>query len=297
MRGKLRPSPDLPTAPRACVPKGQGGPARRDDVCTEYGYACYDMNGPTCCTGYRDSGMLAVVRLEPWQRPMAAMAWCVPLLLFLPSVGMARSAKDRGHRVRLHADTEAFGFTHVSRGGAPGNTNIVGFGLGRPPFLDGGFVRPVWGLGLAYVFAGQRAVLGARFAFAVDGVFRTDDVASTTSVAGNFVPYFRWVFLHGRRFRPYVTVRFGLGGGTLIEPLDESSNFQVSSFWPTAGAGTGLHAFVTDELSLDLGLDFDYAAPHAITKSETEFMTAVGGLQSANVFSLGLLVGFSVWFR
>jgi hypothetical protein len=213
-------------------------------------------------------------------------------------VGAKKPAADHGKRVRLHADSEAFGFTHVARDAAPGNSNSVGFGIGRPMLLDTGFVRPVWGIGLAYAFPGRRALLGARFAFAVDGSFRSDNADSITSVAGNLVPYFRWVFRPAGKFRPYIDGRFGLGGGTLIEKAGDGSTFEVSSIWPTVGVGAGVHTFVVDTFSFDCGLGFDYAAPHARTRTKSEGTTVRGGfIQSSSVFSLGVLAGFSVWFR
>lgn len=220
-------------------------------------------------------------------------------------------AKDR--RFRIHADTEFFGFTHLADAG-PGPdappVNVVGFGIGRPTLGDGGTcvagsfgcalaVRPLFGFGFGYLFPGQRALLGARMSIVVDGVFGDGD-ARSTYVAGQFVPYFRWIFLPGRMVRPYVEGRFGLGGGSIVDHnvgmLDSASTGVI---YPRVGVGGGVHIFVIDAFSVDLGLNADYFAPHGRTTVNPRPDPApadYGEWQAlAHVVNIAALAGFSVW--
>jgi hypothetical protein len=247
-----------------------------------------------------------ILRLLPLTLAMVVVAWIHP--------AAAAPAASRAKRFRLHADTEVFGVTHFDDRTRPAagrvDSTLVGFGIGRPTLADSGAcvgaglgicvlgVRPLWGLGFGFAFAEQRAVVGARFAFTADGIFNDNDTRFAV-VGGQFIPYFRWIFMPGRTIRPYVEGRFGLGGGNVSfrdDEGDERSRYGV--IYPTLGAGGGMHIFILDAFSLDLGLNLDYLAPH--TRSRTRL---IGDLtseqdweQSANVVNFGVLAGFSVWF-
>lgn len=171
-------------------------------------------------------------------------------------------------KVRVHVDTDFFGVSHYNPDRAPtsGNYNVVGFGIGRPTFIDSGsFVlvdRPVLAFGVAGVLADGHAVLGARAAFTVDGRLRDDD--NDTTVSGRLVPYFNWIFNPESRFQGYVGGRVGFGGAAItFEDLDDGSRSRVNSIYPIVGVQGGMHIFVVDRVSLDPGLSFDYAAPHS----------------------------------
>lgn len=243
-----------------------------------------------------DRSLPVILRGLPVCAALAVASWVAP------ASAQDSTPRARGKRFRLHADTEFFGFTHIDdeTGMDPVDTNIVGFGIGRPPLLDTNFfVRPVWGVGFGYAFLQQRAVVGARLAFAVDGIFDDDDVDddSTTLVAGLFVPYFRWIFLPGRTFRPYVEGRFGLGGSTSTFRAASDTRMTTSTIYPTVGAGGGVHIFIIDAFSVDLGLNVDYLAPHSKTTNEVMGMIDEGDFeQDSNVVNLAALAGFSVWF-
>ena len=223
------------------------------------------------------------------------------VILALPTPARANDASEVANgvastrvRFRLHVDTEPLGYTHVAREAAPGRSSIVGFGVGRPRALDHAFVRPVWGLGLGFLFPGERALLGARVAFAVDGAPNE----SINGITGHVVPYYGWMFRAGRVARPYVEGRLGFGGGRLGESLPAGGRFSVSSVWPTVGAGAGAHFFPFDLLSIDLGVHFDYAAPYVRTTTRFDGATATGSFtRSSNVFHVAVATGFSVWFR
>jgi hypothetical protein len=239
---------------------------------------------------------------------LAVASWAVP-------AAAAPEGASRSKRFRLHADTEFFGVTHFADATDPAaarvDTTLVGFGIGRPAMLDSGAcvggglgvcalgVRPTWGLGFGFSFADQRAVVGARFAFTVDGLFFHDQDRSFSLVGGQFVPYFRWIFLPGRTFRPYVEGRLGLGGGSFAERDDDGDvRLNAGVIYPAVGGGGGLHIFIIDAFSLDLGLNLDYIAPHtrARTRIAGNLTVERDWEQSANVVNFAALAGFSVWF-
>ena len=254
---------------------------------------------------------MTMLRALPFVLALMVVAWVAP-------AAAAPAGSSRAKRFRLHADTEFFGFTHFDDRRDPPSarrdSNLVGFGIGRPTLLDSGVcaggrlgqcvlsVRPTWGLGFGYAFAEQRAVIGARFAFTVDGVFFPDADESFTLVGGQFVPYFRWIFLPEKRFRPYVEGRFGLGGGSIaFRDDDGDERARTGIIYPTVGFGGGLHIFVVDAFSVDLGLNFDYVAPHSRARTETTVLgvTVINERdweQDYNIINFGALAGFSIWF-
>jgi hypothetical protein len=246
-----------------------------------------------------------ILRMLPLLLAIVAIGWAIP--------ASAAPGSSRAKRFRLHADTEFFGVTHfddrTDPAGARVDSTLVGFGIGRPPIADSGAcgggvlaicslgVRPLWGLGFGFAFAEQQGIVGARFAFTADGLFRDNDTRLSL-VGGQFVPYFRWVFLPGRTVRPYVEGRLGLGGGsTTWRDRNDDERESYGVIYPTVGAGGGVHIFIIDAFSLDLGLNFDYLAPH------TRGRTRVGPVtierdweQASNVINFAALAGFSVWF-
>lgn len=234
------------------------------------------------------------------------------------SSGARKGLAFRGKtpRFRLHMDTDFFGFSNINDEG-PGpdgpDVNVVGFGFGRPNMNDSGYcnggffggclvsVRPVVGLGFGVLFAGGRALVGGRFGFTVDGITVDDDRAdSLTLVAGEFVPYFRWIFLPGKRIRPYVEARAGLGGGAAIakdataDPLDRRT---TNLLYATIGAGGGAHFFIVDAFSLDAGINFDFTSLHMKVDNEPDIPGVDEEFDpAANIFSVAIMLGWSVWF-
>ncbi len=261
------------------------------------------------------------LRIASFFLAASSVALAPSLVHAAPSPGVSASARvgsgksgfrGKTPRIRIHADTDFFGWTNIDDEG-PGpddpDLNVVGFGFGRPTLTDSGLcsvacqlsVRPVWGLGIGVVLLRGQIVVGTRFSFTVDGIYDDDDNSgdALNLVAGQFVPYFRWVFLPGRRFRPYAELRFGIGGGTAVqnEPGNvDDAKITTNVIYPTVGLGGGVHIFLVDAFSLDAGLNFDYAAPHGRTIIEPD-----GGNDTpeydpiANVYNLGVLLGFSVW--
>ena len=68
--------------------------------------------------------------------------------------------------------------------------------------------------------------------------------------------------------------------------------------WPQVGLDGGAHAFIIDAFSIDFGLAFDYFALHQRTNDVDEDgdHTTDDWEKTADVISLGLRVGLSVWF-
>ena len=130
--------------------------------------------------------------------------------------GQVHGAKDR--RLRLHFDSELLGGAWVRRATpmpAEGRDSLsIGVGLGRPSLLDDGsalFTRPIFGLGVGYLFLGTRALLGAKASLTLDA-YGVDDSGRLVTMGGRVVPYFQWMFRPDHAVRPYVEVRAGIGG-------------------------------------------------------------------------------------
>ncbi len=209
-----------------------------------------------------------------------------------------------GKRFRFHGETDFMGFTHVNPDGDGDNFNNFGFGFGRSTGVDTGVGRPIWSLGFGYVFLESRAVVGAKFAFVVD-TGGTDDEGDgddtdprTTSVGGLFVPYFRYIFMPGKRIRPFLEGRFGLGGITISNGNDQNDDRDTTNVvYPVVGLGGGAHFFIIDAFSVDAGLTLDYWAPHERFRSESGDETVEDDYEKeADVLNLGVQAGLSVWF-
>lgn len=228
------------------------------------------------------------------------------LAIVLPSAPAhaAPSSGAAGAKVRVHVDTDFFGFTHYdpeSSDNPSANVNTLGFGVGRLSLIDGGtalFDRPLIAFGAGAVILGGRAVVGARAAFVVDGFLRDD--SNDTAVGGRLVPYFNYIFNQRGRVRPYIGLRFGLGGGSLTTEGEfggAPTRDRISVIYPIVGAQGGVHVFLADRVSLDPGLAFDYAAPFGKTQRlepdngvDTELELA------GHVLNAALTLGLSMWF-
>jgi hypothetical protein len=219
-------------------------------------------------------------------------------------VGGEARADKKG---RIHADSEVLGFSHIDPdgGGSSNATNAIGVGLGRPTLNDAGYYivppRSLFGLGGAFGFARERAFVGAKVAFLFDttGVGDDDDVHASF-VGGQFVPYFQWIFLPGRKIRPWVEARVGMGGGaSSFDFNDEMDSYRRTDhlIYPLVGGGGGAHFFVVDAFSIDLGLNVDYLAPHGRTTRDDD--VDLGEVENwnhaADVVNLSALLGLSVW--
>lgn len=207
------------------------------------------------------------------------------------------AAKHR--RLRVHVDSELLGGAWVRRtnpGPAEGRASVsFGGGLGRPSLLDDGsalVARPVFGLGLGYLFEGTRALVGAKGSLTLDA-YGIDDATRMVAFGGRVVPYVQWIFRPGDTVRPYVEARAGVGALRTVrhDPLMGRSASRV--FYPLVGAGAGVHLFPRDWFSLDVGLNLDYAAP--LLRTDDDAGTSAWA-KRADVLGFGALLGASTWF-
>jgi hypothetical protein len=222
-----------------------------------------------------------------------------PLYLAAFDAGAAEEKKGR-----IHADSEFFGFTHINPDGNGNDdvSNSVGLGIGRPMTSDaspyGIPPRPLFGLGGAYGLAKGRAWIGGKAAFLFDAMDVGDEDNASTYAGGQFVPYFRWIFLPGKGIRPYVEAHFGFGGGVNSFERDEAGervSESVHVIYPIVGMGGGLHFFLVDAVSIDLGLNFDYIAPFGRRSGDAVPEEDEDWDKLADMINLNILLGLSVW--
>ena len=267
-------------------------------------------------------------------RPLLATL-SITAALFTATVTTSASAADvpdsenrvKG-KLRFHVDTDFFGWTHsrnFTDEPGPGEpvptvdaSNRVGFGFARPlagevdasgagAFLGGG--GSMFGLGLGYGIT-PYLILGARMGLSFDHVSSpTDAPFKTTSnyFSTIFTPYLEILPLPRGRVLPFILVRSGFQAAAFgvrtkgSDPLlgDLSSLDRTSIIPPTIGVGGGAHFLLTDRFSLDASLMFDYRWYFAKTReSSSEGPTVTGDWEKAGVqsFTLGAVLGFSVWF-
>lgn len=218
----------------------------------------------------------------------------------------AAEPTNAGKRFRFHGELDFLSFSHFNPDGDGENLNTIGFGFGRTTGVDA-FVRPpIWSLGFGYVFLDGNAIVGGRFAFNLQSTSdEQDDGAGdfvdsrTTTVGGQLIPYFRYLFLPGKRLRPFAEARFGVGGTTVTtrtETSPETTN-TTNVVYPAVGLGGGVHVFIVDAFSVDAGITFDYLAPHAKTRAEAAGMSTETDYEKQGDFiNLAAQVGFSAWF-
>ncbi len=216
----------------------------------------------------------------------------------------AAEPTNSGKQFRFHGELEPLAFTHWNPDGDGDNVNTFGFGFGRTTAIDASILPPTWSLGFGYVFLDGNAIVGARFAFQVqtskqdDESDMMDDDVRTTLVGGQLIPYFRYLFLPGKRVRPFVEGRFGVTG-TTVTARDEDDDFSstTNSVGPVVGAGGGAHIFLTDAFSVDAGLTFDYFAPHSRNETTIADTTTENDYEKdGDLLNIAAQVGFSVWF-
>jgi hypothetical protein len=202
-------------------------------------------------------------------------------------------------RLRVHMDSELLGGAWVRRtnpGPNEGRDSVsFGGGLGRPSLLDDGsalVTRPVFGLGLGYLFEGNRALVGAKGSLTLDA-YGIGDATRLVAFGGRVVPYVQWIFRPGDTVRPWVEARAGVGALRTVrhDPLMGRSASRV--VYPIVGAGAGVHLFPRDWFSLDVGLNLDYAAP--LMRTDGDAGTSAWA-KRADVLGFGMLLGVSTWF-
>lgn len=236
-------------------------------------------------------------------------------------------AGAEGARFRFHGGSDALGFSYVAPqgrdltddGGPDGPSTVdpamqlgeaalargpsynrIGLGIGRSTLADDGLTvlhpTPGWSLGFGAMFSEYRAVAGARLHIAFDSVDSGEDGPRVGLVSGQFVPYIRWLTRRGRRVRPYVEFRGGLGGGTLRRK-DGDTFSALRTIYPTVGLEAGASVFLVDYFSLEVGAGADYFAPFGRgVADDGSTRLRSDWLRSADVINAALTLGFSVWF-
>lgn len=239
-------------------------------------------------------------------RALALPALVAAGVAFASTDAAAAEPSNTGKRFRFHGELDVLSFSHFNPDGDGENTNILGFGFGRPTGIDRLYAPPVWSLGFGYIFLDGNAIVGGRFAFNLDTTGDEDDdptggtaSSRTTAVSGQLVPYFRYLFLPGKRARPFIEGRFGFGGsaGATTLETDPEARSSFSEIHPIVGIGGGAHIFLLDAFSIDLGITFDYAAPHSKSRTEVGDITMEDDYDKDGDFiNLAAQAGFSVWF-
>lgn len=202
------------------------------------------------------------------------------------------------HRHRLHIDTDAFAWRRVaSWSDMDSESKLDSFNiLGGAPAFGAAGGGPAGNVTFGYGYGvAERVIIGVRHGVGWQRLKDPDADGHSSVVAYSFVPYFEFVFRPGHNFRPYLGARVGLGGASATSS-DGESTMRVSTLGPTFGASAGFHAFMTERVSFDAALAFDYALAFGRSKlsggpveSKTDFERV------SRLPNLALVVGISVW--
>lgn len=213
-----------------------------------------------------------------------------------------------GKRFRFHLGTDVLSLVHFNPDGQgnEANSNRLGFGIGRRTLVDwptGGLGGGVASLGFGGVILGGHGVVGAAFAFAVDGLDVGDD--GGTGIEGRFVPYFNYMFNPSGRVTPFLGAHFGLGGGAFVSRSEEFGTMEelrttTNVIYPLVGLQGGVHVFIIPAVSVDAMLNFDYLAPFARTVTEGGTVPDTGDDdydKTGDLINVAFAsVGISAWF-
>lgn len=202
------------------------------------------------------------------------------------------------HRHRLHIDTDLFAWRRWTQWNDDGNDennkldslSILG---GVPLFgVPGGILGPVGNVKAGYAYGlTDRVVLGVRLGLGWQRLSASGSDSSSGVFSATFVPYFEYVFRPGHAVRPYLGARVGVGGSAITDRNDDEKS-SIGTIGPTMGVSAGLHAFITERVSLDPALTFDYQLIYARSKmggTSTDFE------KSARSPNIALALGLSVW--
>lgn len=226
-------------------------------------------------------------------------------------VEVVREEADIGRiegRHRIHIENDAFSWRRwtqwedkddMNNGGADqprtstDSLNILGGApvFGVPGSGPGGNVTFGYGYGIR-----ERVVLGARLGVGWQQFTQPDkEKAANRAVAYNFTPYVEFVFRPGMKVRPYLGARVGLGGSSFSRVMGDTTQ-RVSTIGPIFGASAGLHAFLTERVSFDAALAFDYALAFGRTRMAGNNMDQKTDFErTSQMPNLALVVGFSMW--
>lgn len=224
-------------------------------------------------------------------------------------------------KLRFHVDTDFFGwkqgraFTDDSNQNPP-KSNQIGFGFARPLAgeadirgLNLATGSSMFGLGLGYGIS-RHLILGARLGLSFDHRFNSSEgpVKGTNNYFSSiFTPYLEIVLLPEGRILPFILVRGGFQAATaarratLIDPsVGNLTNLdRTSLIAPTIGGGGGAHFLITERFSLDASLMFDYRWSYSRERTADANRPTIttDWKKTYQSFSLGAVIGFSVWFR
>lgn len=261
-------------------------------------------------------------------RPLQAALPLLAALLAATAAAPASAAEpDNENRVqgklRFHVDTDFFGWTHsrnfTDAPNAPLNAgNQVGFGFARPLAGEAGFGGlnallggggSMFGLGLGYGIS-RYLILGARLGMSFDHYSSPTSAPfkSTSNYFSTiFTPYLEILPLPRGRVLPFILVRSGFqaaaygdrtrGSDPILGNVDNLD--RTSLIAPTIGVGGGAHFLLTDRFSLDASLMFDYRwyfAKNRVSTTNGPTVTTDWDKAGRQSFTLGAVVGFSVWF-
>lgn len=213
-------------------------------------------------------------------------------------------------RHRLHIESDAFAWRRwtswtstEATNAARGTTDSLGV-LGGAPMFGVPGTGPAGNITLGYGYGiRERVVIGARLGLGWQQFTAPDrEKLAKRSVAYNITPYVEFVFRPGYKVRPYLGARIGLGGSSFADLAGDVTT-RVSTIGPIFGVSGGLHAFVSERVSLDTAVTFDYALAFArdkVTVSGSNVMNnameqKTDFARSARLPNLALVVGLSVW--
>jgi hypothetical protein len=157
-----------------------------------------------------------------------------------------------------------------------------------------GYKRAALGFGLGWGI-GEWIVVGARGEFAV---YPDRDTMGNAGLVrgGSFQPYVELLFARSRHVRPFALARAGIGGAAAFRHKGGEWQGQVSrTIVPSVGVGLGTHAFVSEDLSFDVAVTFDYRW-HLRARPGAQVETVGRWRVTDTSMIAGLVLGFSRWF-
>jgi hypothetical protein len=219
---------------------------------------------------------------------------------------VVREPIERGRiegRHRLHIDTSLLSWRRYMpwvedmMGPKPSAVDTVDF-IGGVPALGVPGLGPTGNFGIGYAYGvTDRIIIGARLGLGFQHMSTTAPDRQATGMFGYSVtPYFEFVGRPGHDVRPFINIRVGLGGSVSASKNGDVTT-RTSTIGPMFGVGLGLHAFLTERVSLDPAVTFDYALVwgRGTVKPMPAGMEAPKWEKSAMVPNLGVMLGLSVW--